>query len=95
MTSFEDMKSDFADVEFVVDQVVTSPKQIEAIKDTLHGVERHPRYSPEHQRLGNPLGDPQAGPAHGVLRRTVFGARVGQHRSPPEAAAGRTSWNAC
>ncbi len=39
MTSFEDMKSDFADVEFVVDQVVTSPKQIEAIKDTLQGVD--------------------------------------------------------
>jgi hypothetical protein len=38
-TSFETMKSDFADVEFVVDQVVTSPQQIEAMKTTLKGVD--------------------------------------------------------
>jgi len=33
--AMESMKSDFADVEFVVDQMVISPKQVEAMKETL------------------------------------------------------------
>jgi len=34
-SAMESMKGDFADVEFVVDQMVTSPKQVEAMKETL------------------------------------------------------------
>lgn len=34
-SAIESMKSEFADVEFVVDQMVTSPKQVEAMKETL------------------------------------------------------------
>ncbi len=34
-SAMESMKSEFADVEFVVDQMVTSPKQVEAMKETL------------------------------------------------------------
>lgn len=34
-SAMESMKGEFADVEFVVDQMVTSPKQVEAMKDAL------------------------------------------------------------
>lgn len=34
-SAMESMKGKFADVEFVVDQMVTSPKQVEAMKDAL------------------------------------------------------------
>lgn len=37
--SFDGMRSDFADVEFVVDQLVTSPKQIEPLKARLQTVD--------------------------------------------------------
>lgn len=33
--SFDAMKSDFADVDFVVDRLVTSPQQVQEVKDTL------------------------------------------------------------
>ena len=37
--AFEAMKGEIADVEFVVDQMVTSPKQIEAMKSTLNSAD--------------------------------------------------------
>ena len=45
------MKDELADVDFVVDQVVTSPAQIEAMKDELARRRRHPGDSPEHRDL--------------------------------------------
>jgi hypothetical protein len=37
--AFEGLKDELADVEFVVDQVISSPQQVEAVKDTLKDVD--------------------------------------------------------
>jgi hypothetical protein len=37
--TFETLKDELADVEFVADQVISSPEQVQAIKDTLRGAD--------------------------------------------------------
>ena len=76
--AFTKFGKEFADVTFSPDALVTSVDEVRKLRERPGGSRRHPGHPPEHRHHACARRDPGGRQADDVLRRPLFGARMGR-----------------